>query len=127
MIRNNLKISGNNILSIGSDCFINSDMLFDLSADINIGNNVVIGGRGTEFWTHSYTLDRKITTSEISIGNNIYFGSGCLVNKGVSIASNNTIGAKTVVSKIVDTENNIVVSNKQVSITRKINTDEKTT
>jgi acetyltransferase-like isoleucine patch superfamily enzyme len=119
MIRNNIKISGDSNLTIGENCFINSYTLFDLSDNIDIGTNVVVGGRLTEFWTHSYNLKREILIDNIKIGSNIYFGSGCLINKGVEIASNNIVGAKTVVSKSITNENNLIASNKLTIIKRK--------
>ena len=92
IIKNNIIINGNGILSIDNDCVVNNNTYFDLAKNISIGKNVVFGGRNTELWTHGYDFNRNKLVGNIEISNNIYFGSGCIISLGVKISSNNIIG-----------------------------------
>ena len=86
---------------------VNSELVrqnaLDLTSNITIGDNVVIGGYGTQFWTHGFDVFRNRIQGEIFIADNVYIGSSTIFNLGVSICCNVSVGAGSVVSKpIVD-------------------------
>lgn len=73
----------------------------DLTSNITIGNNVVVGGFGSQLWTHGFDVDRNRIQGEIIIGDNVYIGSSSIFNLGVSVCSNVSIGAGSVVCKSI--------------------------
>lgn len=73
----------------------------DLTSNITIGDNVVIGGFGTQLWTHGFDVQRNRIQGEIVIGDNVYIGSSSIFNLGVSVCSNVSIGSSSVVSKSI--------------------------
>ena len=73
----------------------------DLTSNITIGNNVVVGGFGSQLWTHGFDVLRNRIQGEITIGNNVYVGSSTIFNLGVSICDNVSLGAGSVVSKSI--------------------------
>lgn len=78
--------------------------IFDMTDSILIGEGTVIAGSGTQFWTHSFIVTKKIATgvridAPITIGDYCYIGSNCTLLSGVEIANEITIGAATCVSK----------------------------
>ena len=72
---------------------------FDVSNSITIGDNVVIGGFNSVFWTHGYDFNRNFKTGPIKIGNNIFIGSHSSITHGVEIGNNITIGTRSVINK----------------------------
>ncbi|HVV06905.1 MAG TPA: DapH/DapD/GlmU-related protein [Puia sp.] len=76
--------------------------------EINIGNNVVIGG-GCKIWdTNFHSLhpairtggkDNDIRTSPIHIKDNVFIGGGVIILKGVTIGENAVIAAGSVVTR----------------------------
>ena len=105
---------GGAITKIGNNC------LFMISShvahDCQIGNNVVI--RAAD---HIYkNTTKKINVSghlggKITIGNNVWIGANCVILRNVTIKDNSVIGAGTVVTKDVGS-NELVISNKQVNL-----------
>jgi acetyltransferase-like isoleucine patch superfamily enzyme len=84
--------------SIGSRSNVTSAHYFDLSANIQIGNGTVIGGRGSSFWTHGFLhfaegSIRVLNTSPIVIGNGVYIGGFSSLNPGTRISDNINIGS----------------------------------
>lgn len=106
-------INGYGKLVINENTVVNS-AYFDLASFINIGKNVVIGGKGTEFWTHGYDINRNKLIGGITIGDNTYIGSRVIFNLGISVAANVSIGAGTVVSKTIKESFQFIVSNQIV-------------
>lgn len=97
-------------LSIGSNVHITGNTYICVGEKISIGNNVLIA----EFCTirdndHGTAADRLIcdqpaTFLPITIGNDVWIGSGCAVLKGATIPDGCVIGAHSVVlrgSKLV--------------------------
>lgn len=115
IIKNKTSINGGANIKFGSDCVINGTH-FDLAANINIGNNVVFGGKDTEVWTHGYDWNRNKVVGPVEIRDNIYIGSRSIINPGVLICSKSVIGAGTVISKSINTENKLITSNNQKEI-----------
>ncbi|WP_154140333.1 acyltransferase [Photobacterium damselae] len=99
-------------LMLGFNSKITSNHYFDLSDNITIGSNCVIGGRDSQFWTHGFIhsnlgLERYINLSPISIGDGCYFGSRVLINPGCNIDKNVNVLGGSVLSGNV--KSNIVV------------------
>lgn len=90
---------------IGDFASINTNITFDLSDSIHIGDGTVIAGSGTQIWTHSFYKSRiKLNesvkvTKPVSVGKNCYIGSNCGIMPGVSIGDGITVGSMTCVSK----------------------------
>lgn len=77
---------------------------FDLTCSVTFGSNSQIAGKGSQFWTHGYIHaiegeERVRIDGEIIIGNNVYIGTRCLFNPGVSISDGINIGGNSVISK----------------------------
>jgi acetyltransferase-like isoleucine patch superfamily enzyme len=91
-------------LKLGYNTFIVSNNFFDLTRSIILEDNTIIAGIRTEFWTHGYVHDsegegRIRIDGEIHLGNNVYVGSRCLFNPGVTIGNAINIGGNSVISK----------------------------
>lgn len=78
---------------------------FDLCADITIGNNVVVGGIRSVFFTH--TLFEK-HFMPITIGDDVYIGSNCRFQMGTSIAPKSVVGMGAVVIKGIEEEDCLI-------------------
>jgi len=98
-------------LSFGDSCVVTNRHIFDLSESINIGNDVTIGGEGSQFWTHGFDLDHVKIQAGIKIGDRVYVGSRSMILQGVAITDNVSIGAGTVVSKSLNESGFYVSSN----------------
>jgi acetyltransferase-like isoleucine patch superfamily enzyme len=86
----------------------------DLTRSVTMGNYTTLAGLGSQIWTHGYNHapdgpERYRVDGEVHIGNNIYIGSLCLINPGVSIADVITIGGNAAISKSL-TEPGLYVS-----------------
>ena len=91
-------------LYIGELSCITKKTIIDLTSSLTIGNFSQIGGVGTQIWTHGYIHatsgpDRFRVDGSVNIGNNVYIGSSCLLNPGVSIGDSINIGGNSTVSK----------------------------
>ena len=86
-------------------CGKNVDILcshyFDVVAPVEIGDNVTIAGKWTQFYTHSFDLIRNRLDGSIKIGNNVYIGAGCLINLGVNICNEVVLQGGTCVNKSI--------------------------
>jgi len=98
---------GNNVL-IASRVFI---------TDLNHGN---YGGENPDS-PFSKPNDRKLSTSPVIIGDNVWIGENVCILPGVNIGAGSVIGASSVVNKSIP-ENCIAVGN-PVRIVKKYNTD----
>jgi acetyltransferase-like isoleucine patch superfamily enzyme len=91
-------------LKLGYNTFIVSNNFLDLTRSIILGDNTIIAGIRTEFWTHGYMHEsegegRIRIDGEIHLGNNVYVGSRCLFNPSVTIGNSINIGGNSVISK----------------------------
>ena len=92
-------------LTIGNDCYIGRDCLFDLMGKISIGNKVTISHRAV-LNTHTHAgksplrnKQLKVSKGEVKILDGVYIGSNVTVLECVSIGANSIIGAKSLVNK----------------------------
>jgi len=86
---------------IGQETIITVGHLFDLSDTITLGDNITFGGRGTEVWTHGFDLNHVKIQAPVTIGDDVYVGSRCIIIQGVEICGNVSLGAGTVVPKSI--------------------------
>ena len=96
---------GTNI-SIGKNTFINFNCVFIDNNKIEIGSNVLIGP-GVHFYTPTHPLKYSerikpngeyVTTAlPIKVGDNVWIGGNSSICQGVTIGSNSTIGAGSIV------------------------------
>lgn len=78
---------------------------------ITIGDNVMIGGGTYIYDTDFHSLDFKIRNTDadkinrvdkpIKINNNVFIGAHCIILKGVEIGENSIIGAGSIVTKTI--------------------------
>lgn len=95
---------GKSIFQLGKNSNITSKHFIDLTKSVVMGENTVLGGRHSQIWTHGYVHkeigdERLRIDAEVVIGNNVYIGSRCLFNPGVSISNAVSIGSGSVISK----------------------------
>lgn len=96
-------------LKIGDNVYIGHSVLFDLTEEITINNNVAIGAF-CQFWTHTGDFkenlndnnDYKETRLPIEIKNKIIIYSGVILNNGVIVNTNSRIGAGSLVLSDID-------------------------
>lgn len=96
-------------LTIGNNCAM-SNVAFCCKKEINIKNNVYIGGDcriyDTDF--HSIKLENRIQsndpdirTERVVIEDGAFIGASCIILKGVRIGQNSVIGAGSVIARDV--------------------------
>lgn len=89
---------------IGKNSAVLRGNYFDVTQSINIGENVVFGGNGSEIWTHGFDTNKNRIDGAVVFENNIFIGSRCIFSKNIKICSNVTIAPASVVYKSIDTE-----------------------
>ncbi|MBO3115226.1 hypothetical protein J4050_00610 [Winogradskyella sp. DF17] len=95
---------GDASLYLGKNTFIVSNHFIDLTKGVYFGNNSILAGINSQLWTHGYYhadtgISRARIDGDIKIGDNVYIGSGCIFNPGVTIGNAIHLGAGSVVSK----------------------------
>jgi acetyltransferase-like isoleucine patch superfamily enzyme len=100
-------------IHLGRDTVVVSGHYFDLSDTVTIGDDVTVGGRGSEFWTHGFDLHHVKIQAPIRIGSRVYFGSGCRVMPGISVTDRVLVAAGTVISKSIADSGTYVSSQMQ--------------
>lgn len=120
-----LNVSGNGTIFLGEKVFINDGCKINCHEDISIGKGTIIG-QNVLIYDHDHDYnsgaEKKRNTfvnDKISIGENVWIGSGVIILKGVTIGDNAVIGAGTVVKKNV--ERNHLIYNKSNIVEREIN------
>lgn len=104
------------VFKMGKKSELSGKHFFDVSNSITIGDNVVIGGFNSVFWTHGYDFNRNFKTGPIKIGNNIFIGSHSSITHGVEIGNNITIGTRSVITKSIKEPGLYVSSNEMKRI-----------
>ena len=99
------KISIYSNLTIGNNCYIGRDCLFDLKGKILIGNEVTISHRAV-LNTHidagkspMRNKHLKVSKGDIKISDGVYIGSNVTVLESVTIGANSVIGAFSLVNR----------------------------
>lgn len=118
-IRSGVRIRINNgVIRIGNNVGINNDCKINCMQAISIGDNVIIG-QNVCMYDHDHIFGKDIIVREagfdnesITIGNNVWIGSNCIILKGVNIGDNCVIGAGTIVNK--DIASGTIAYNKKV-------------
>ncbi len=94
---------GKNI-SIGSNCYFNHHISIGDGAQVQIGDNVIIGPY-VGIYTAEHPLDPHLrkegwqSASPITIGNNVWIGANVTILSGITIGDNAVIGAGSIVTK----------------------------
>jgi acetyltransferase-like isoleucine patch superfamily enzyme len=88
-------------ITIGRGTTITNNHVFDINEEIVIGKDVTIGGFFCQFWTHGFDLRRTKKLAGITIGNNVYIASSCIILPGVSICDDVSLSSGTVVPKSI--------------------------
>ena len=114
-------------LTIGNDCYIGRDCLFDLMGKISIGNKVTISHRAV-LNTHTHAgkspLKKnwlKVSKGDINISDGVYLGSNVTILESIDIGPNSVIGANSLVNK--DLPGNIVGFGIPCKVQKEINHD----
>ena len=114
-------------LTVGNDCYIGRDCLFDLMGKISIGNKVTISHRAV-LNTHTHAgksplrnKQLKVSKGDIKISDGVYLGSNVTVLECVTIGSNTIIGAFSLVNR--DLPGNIVGFGIPCKVQKEINHD----
>ena len=114
-------------LTIGNDCYIGRDCLFDLMEKITIGNQVTISHRAV-LNTHTHAgksplinKQLKMSKGDIKILDGVYLGSNVTILECVTIGSNSIIGAFSLVNR--DLPGNIVGFGIPCKVQKRINHD----
>lgn len=104
-------VKENAILRIGDNSGMNGVMIY-CSHKIIIGNNVKIGGGTRISDSNHHSLDYinrrdfdqdmlHTKTGPISIGDDVFIGANCIINKGITIGDRSIVAAGSVVVKSI--------------------------
>jgi acetyltransferase-like isoleucine patch superfamily enzyme len=94
-------------ITIGDRVFIGSTCEFVCSSNITIGNdcfiasNTTINDTGHEYAKHSKITEQPLTTAKITIEDDVWIGTSCVIIQGVKIGQGAVIGAGSVVNKSI--------------------------
>ena len=95
---------GKAVLKLGTYAIITHDHKIDLTCSVSLGDYSIIAGSDSQLWTHGYYhadagLERVRVDGDISIGHNVYVGSRCVFNPGVTVGDAIHIGANCCIAK----------------------------
>lgn len=97
-------------VTIGRNCFINTNVVFLDCNTVTIGDNTLVGPN-VQFYTpvHPLSAKERLTgdpdypflnsAKPIVVGSNVWIGGNVVILPGVTIGDNTTIGAGSIVSK----------------------------
>lgn len=94
-------------IKMGEKVFIGHGCEFVCNTNIIIGNNCLIASKctindtGHEFSRHANINSQPITSKEISIGDDVWIGTSCVILQGVTIGKGAIIAAGSVVNKSI--------------------------
>lgn len=113
---------------IGDNFYSNFNLVIVDDADVFIGDNVkfapnvVISTAGHPV-DPALRLTQKLYAFSVTIKNDVWLGSGVIVNPGVTIGENTVIGAGSIVTK--DVPANVIAFGNPCRVFRKINENDK--
>lgn len=98
-------------LKVGARTSVTNRHYFDLTDSISLGDDVVVGGLHSQFWTHGFDVERHRLQGPIHIASNCYIGSGVIINLAVVVAERTMIGSGSVVTKPIPSGNGFYAGN----------------
>lgn len=95
---------GNAKLTLGILTKITANHYIDITRNVSLGNYSILAGIRSQIWTHGYMHAEAGPTrfrvdGEVIIGDNVYIGSGSIINPGVTIANAINIGGNSSIAK----------------------------
>ncbi len=98
---------GETQLHIGEKSKITSRHYIDCICDVVLQNGVVIGGCGSQIWTHGYyhypdRHERFRVDGAVEIGNYCYIGSQSVISPGVKLCQGVSVGGHSSIAKSID-------------------------
>lgn len=107
-----LAVRQNALLTIGSNTFINRNVMIVARESIKLGENVLIAPNVCIF-DHDHVLSsNSFVTSPIVIGDGVWIGANCNILKGVKIGRNCVIGAGSTITHDVP-DNTVLLQKKE--------------
>lgn len=108
-------------LIIGENTFFNNNCSLNCLGRIAIGNNTLFG-EGIKLYDHNHVFNKKsellenqgMTIGQITIGNNCWIGSNCIILNNVTIGDNVVIGAGCIISTSIPSNTLIKVSQQMI-------------
>lgn len=94
-IKNGLYCDNLKHLSIGKGSFLNAHVYFEGNGKITIGKACQIGP-GVKLLTTNHTSREQDETHDITIGDNVWIGAGCIILPATIIQSNINVAAGSV-------------------------------
>lgn len=93
-------------ITIGNNCYFNSNVRIFSIDSITIGDNCLFGPN-IVIIDHDHNHEKAeqpfckqgYTSEEIKIGNNVWIGANCVIGKGIKIVDNVVVGAGSIISK----------------------------
>ena len=82
-------------LEIGEDTLISSRHYFDVAGTITLGDGSIIGGIGSQFWTHGPRVKQR----DIRIGKHCYVGSATIFAPGSGLADHTMVALGSLVAR----------------------------
>jgi acetyltransferase-like isoleucine patch superfamily enzyme len=82
-------------LEIGEDTLISSRHYFDVVGTIALGDGSVIGGIGSQFWSHG----PRVKERDIHIGKHCYVGSAAIFGPGAGLADHTMVALGSLVAR----------------------------
>lgn len=109
-------------LKMGTLTKITAGHHVDITCDVILGNYTTIAGKGSQIWTHGYVHDRSgpgryRIDGAITIGDNVYVGSMCMISMGVTIGDGAIVGGGTSVASSLS-ESGLYVSSPMRKLSR---------
>lgn len=98
-------------LRMGRNAAITRMHFFEASGDVNIGENTIIAGRGSHFFTHGISSTNLDDVRPIEIGPWCYVGSTSRFVPGSGISKGTFVGMGAVVTKAFTDEFVLIVGN----------------
>src|SRR5438045_1573430 len=107
---NNDGNAGFGCLTIGKGSNITSRHHFDLQEKVTIGDQTLIAGFGSAFFTHSYSPTVRNVNRPIHIDEHCYVGSHSIFTPGSAVGPGTFVGAGSVVSRDLSYESAVLVA-----------------
>ena len=135
-LRGLLRIEPTGSLTIGDHCYIGDDTLISVNTGVTIGNDVAIAHGVQIFDNTSHPIDwqerqrhtRGILTGTgsdarfpgrpVTVGENVWLGTNCLVRAGVSIGARSIVSAMAMVTEDVPAD--VIVAGNPAQVVKRL-------